>query len=78
MDQSRHAVPDRSRSGWRGACDGVSVPSTALDFGMLLTTIIDSHREAERTRRLWARIWWILGVSIGVFVIAASASLNLP
>jgi hypothetical protein len=40
-------------------------------FEGLLTMMIDTHREAERNRRLWARIWWILGVSIGVFVIAA-------
>ena len=35
-------------------------------FNGVLTMIIDTHREAKRNRRLWARIWVILAASIGV------------
>ena len=43
-------------------------------FEGLLTTIIDTHREAERNRRLWARIWVILALSIGALAISAYVS----
>jgi len=43
-------MTDRSESGFSG----------------ILDTIIDTHREAERTRKLWARIWAVLALSIAV------------
>jgi hypothetical protein len=33
-------------------------------FDGLLMTIIDTHREAKRTRRLWSRTWLIIAMSI--------------
>lgn len=39
------------------------------DHTGLLMTFIDAHREAERTRKLWARIWVILGVTIGAYAL---------
>ena len=42
---------------------------TADAFEGLLLTIIDTHREAERNRKLWARIWAVLALSIGVFAL---------
>ena len=44
-------------------------------FGILLHQIIDTHREAERNRKLWARIWAILALSITVLVGAGWYSL---
>ena len=37
-------------------------------FGNLLFTIIDAHREAERNRRLWLRIWSIMALSVAVLI----------
>ena len=44
-------------------------------FGILLHQIIDAHREAERNRKLWARIWMILSATIGLFLLGAQWSL---
>ena len=44
-------------------------------FDGVLMTIIDTHREAERNRRLWARIWVILSATIGLFLLGAQWSL---
>ena len=44
-------------------------------FNGVLTMIIDTHREAERNRKLWARIWAILALSITVLVGAGWYSL---
>ena len=44
-------------------------------FNGVLTMIIDAHREADRNRRLWARIWVILALSITVLVGAGWYSL---
>lgn len=37
-------------------------------FGILLHQIIDAHREAERNRRLWLRIWAIMAASMMVLI----------
>lgn len=37
-------------------------------FDGLLCTIITQHREAERNRRLWLRIWAIMALSIAVLI----------
>ncbi|NJL72301.1 MAG: hypothetical protein HC888_12340 [Candidatus Competibacteraceae bacterium] len=37
----------------------------------IVGTIIDTHREAKRTRRLWRRIWAILALTIGVVAVGA-------
>ena len=44
-------------------------------FNGVLTMIIDAHREAERNRRLWVRIWVILSATIGLFLLGAQWSL---
>jgi hypothetical protein len=40
-------------------------------FEGLLSMIINTHREAERTRRLWRRIWIILGVTTAAYALGA-------